>query len=72
MNQQDANKLMANERGALLHVGSGDPEWTTTTADEHYFPMEAEAVARLMNHAFQLGMDAKAAEIKGALGLGNP
>jgi hypothetical protein len=54
----------------LIRVGSGDPAWRTVTTAAHYFPLNAAEVARLMNQAFKLGMDAKAAEVKATLGLG--
>ena len=60
-----------NSEGDLIHVGSGDPAWRTVATAANYFPLNAEAVARLMNHAFKLGMDAKAAEVKATLGLGS-
>lgn len=60
-----------NSEGDLVCVGSGDPAWRTIAMAAHYFPLNAESVARMMNHAFKLGMDAKAAEIKATLGLGD-
>ncbi len=60
-----------NGEGDLIHVGSGDPAWRTTASLAHDFPMNAAQVAALMNHAFMLGMDAKSAEVKAALGLGS-
>ncbi len=59
-----------NDNGDVVCVASGDPAWRTVATAAHYFPLDASSVARLMNYAFKLGMDAKAAEVKATLGLG--
>ena len=57
----------ANEDHDLVHVGSGDPAWRTITENASEFPMRADKVATLMNHAFRIGAEAKLAEIRSVL-----
>ena len=59
-----------NAEGDLIHIGSGDPAWRTVTESSCEFPMSAKDVAAHMNRAFQVGADAKLAEIRSVLDIG--
>ncbi len=52
----------------LVVVCDGDNNRATLAAYGSAFPMKAAEVARLLNKAFDLGMAAKALELKSVLG----
>lgn len=59
------------KNGMLCCRHYGDESRTNVTAREHEFPMSPSSVAVLMNKAFEYGMQAKATQIRNALGIRN-
>ena len=65
------NTYWFEQEGMLCCQHHGDRGMTNVTKREHEFPMSARDVAVLMNKAFEYGAEAKAAQIRNALGIRN-
>lgn len=61
--------FLTNNDGDIMCCWDGDPARTNIIEFKHERPYTPEEVARLMNKAFKIGMDAKAQDIKNVLGI---
>jgi len=61
--------FLANDEGDIMCCWDGDLSRTNIIQFVNDRPYTPEEVARLMNKAFKIGMDAKAQDVKNVLGI---